>query len=252
MINKLSQITFVYNRYKKASENRKASIEMKITYSYRQKYISTDIMLYPHQWKDGLIINCPDCKQLSKILDTLLTNVRQILYDMMDVGAVNLGSLITSRLRRFPKKLLTSRTRQALWSASFTSTLTSATCVIRRGGAARQDTRGKQDEGQGGDDGLLGQHDGHRQEGVSPGGDSHWPVPCHAALRDEGGWRDTYETQARQHHKGKEEYVLNYFNNRSTNAAAESFNSKIKGLRSQVQGVSELPFFMFRCTKIFG
>lgn len=52
--------------------------------------------------------------------------------------------------------------------------------------------------------------------------------------------------------KGKEEYILNYFNNRATNASAESFNSKIKGLRAQVHGVNELPFFMFRCAKIFG
>ncbi len=50
----------------------------------------------------------------------------------------------------------------------------------------------------------------------------------------------------------KEEYVLNYFNNRSTNASAESFNSKIKGLRAQVHGVSDLPFFMFRTATIFG
>lgn len=52
--------------------------------------------------------------------------------------------------------------------------------------------------------------------------------------------------------KGKEEYVLNFFNNRSTNASAESLNSKIKGLRAQVHGVSDLPFFMFRCFTIFG
>ena len=52
--------------------------------------------------------------------------------------------------------------------------------------------------------------------------------------------------------KGKEEYILNYFNNRSTNASAESFNSKVKGLRAQVHGVNDLPFFMFRCAKIFG
>ncbi len=50
----------------------------------------------------------------------------------------------------------------------------------------------------------------------------------------------------------KEEYVLNYFNNRSTNAAAESFNAKIKGLRAQVHGVRDLPFFMFRCFTLFG
>lgn len=52
--------------------------------------------------------------------------------------------------------------------------------------------------------------------------------------------------------KSKEEYILNYFNNRSTNASAETFNSKIKGLRAQVRGVSDLRFFMYRCVKIFG
>ena len=52
--------------------------------------------------------------------------------------------------------------------------------------------------------------------------------------------------------RSKEEYILNYFNNRSANASAESFNSKVKGLRAQVHGVNDLPFFMFRCAKIFG
>ena len=50
----------------------------------------------------------------------------------------------------------------------------------------------------------------------------------------------------------KEDHVLNYFNNRSTNASAESLNSKMKGFRSQVRGVSDLPFFMYRLMKIFG
>ena len=35
-------------------------------------------------------------------------------------------------------------------------------------------------------------------------------------------------------------------------ASAESFNSKVKGLRAQVHGVNDLPYFMFRCAKIFG
>ena len=50
----------------------------------------------------------------------------------------------------------------------------------------------------------------------------------------------------------KEDHVLNYFNNRSTNASAESLNSKMKGFRSQARGVSDLPFFMYRLMKIFG
>ena len=39
--------------------------------------------------------------------------------------------------------------------------------------------------------------------------------------------------------------MLNYFINRATNAAAESLNSKLKGFRAQLRGVSDLPFFMY-------
>lgn len=45
--------------------------------------------------------------------------------------------------------------------------------------------------------------------------------------------------------------ILNYFDNRSTNAAAESFNAKIKAFRSQFRGVRNIDFFLFRLTNIF-
>ncbi|MDY3859001.1 MAG: transposase, partial [Muribaculaceae bacterium] len=53
---------------------------------------------------------------------------------------------------------------------------------------------------------------------------------------------------ARDSIREKEDEVLNYFINRSTNAAAESLNSKIKHFRSQLHGVSDLPFFIYRLT----
>lgn len=45
--------------------------------------------------------------------------------------------------------------------------------------------------------------------------------------------------------------ILNYFNNRSTNAAAESFNAKIKEFRAQFRGVRDVKFFLYRLTKLF-
>ncbi len=45
--------------------------------------------------------------------------------------------------------------------------------------------------------------------------------------------------------------ILNYFDNRSTNASAESFNAKIKAFRAQFRGVRNLDFFLFRLTTIF-
>ena len=50
----------------------------------------------------------------------------------------------------------------------------------------------------------------------------------------------------------KREEVLNYFIHRSTNASAESINAKMKGFRSEIHGIQDLPFFLFRCTRIFG
>lgn len=57
---------------------------------------------------------------------------------------------------------------------------------------------------------------------------------------------------ARDAIRSREENVLNYFIARSTNASAESLNSKMKAFRAQLRGVSDLPFFMFRLSKIFG
>ena len=45
--------------------------------------------------------------------------------------------------------------------------------------------------------------------------------------------------------------ILNFFDNRSTNANAESFNSKIKGFRDNLRGVTDVKFFLFRLEKLF-
>lgn len=45
--------------------------------------------------------------------------------------------------------------------------------------------------------------------------------------------------------------ICNYFDNRSTNASAESFNAKIKAFRSQFRGVKDIPFFIFRLKNLF-
>jgi transposase len=45
--------------------------------------------------------------------------------------------------------------------------------------------------------------------------------------------------------------ILNYFERRSTNAAAESFNAKIKAFRNQFRGVRNVSFFIYRLAKIY-
>lgn len=45
--------------------------------------------------------------------------------------------------------------------------------------------------------------------------------------------------------------ILNFFDNRSTNASAESFNAKLKAFRATLRGVVDLKFFIYRVTKIY-
>lgn len=58
---------------------------------------------------------------------------------------------------------------------------------------------------------------------------------------------NTVKRTIQQHYRS----ILNYFDNRSTNASAESFNAKIKAFRSQFRGVRNMDFFLFRIEKLF-
>jgi len=58
---------------------------------------------------------------------------------------------------------------------------------------------------------------------------------------------NTITATVHEHH----EEILNFFNNRSTNASAESFNAKIKAFRAALRGVVDVKFFLFRLTKIY-
>lgn len=45
--------------------------------------------------------------------------------------------------------------------------------------------------------------------------------------------------------------IVNYFENRSTNASAESFNAKVKAFRTQFRGVRSIEFFLFRLANLY-
>ncbi|MGN0020184.1 MAG: transposase [Sphingobacterium hotanense] len=45
--------------------------------------------------------------------------------------------------------------------------------------------------------------------------------------------------------------ILHYFDNRTTNASAESFNAKLKTFRSVFRGVRDTTFFLYRVMKLY-
>ena len=68
---------------------------------------------------------------------------------------------------------------------------------------------------------------------------------------------DTYKKELKPFYttantlKANLENILNFFNNRNTNANAESFNAKIKLFRANLRGVTDTTFFLFRLHKLF-
>lgn len=99
MNNKYPQISFVFDRRKIASATTKSSVEMRICYNYKQRFMTTGVKLYANQWKNGKIINCPDMIEVSRILDKMLSDVRQIIFDMQKVGSIDITA-IPDRLKQ--------------------------------------------------------------------------------------------------------------------------------------------------------
>ncbi|MEX0681672.1 MAG: transposase, partial [Balneolales bacterium] len=51
--------------------------------------------------------------------------------------------------------------------------------------------------------------------------------------------------------KWHRETILNFFDNRTTNASAESFNARIKLFRANQKGVRDTKFFLFQICKLY-
>ena len=85
-------IAYIYNRYGKASQTSDAVIEIRLAYNNRQKYMSTGIRVYPKEWDSRYqrVINRIDATILNKTLDKLMNEVRQVLYDMIDDGHIDI------------------------------------------------------------------------------------------------------------------------------------------------------------------
>ena len=103
---KFPQINLIFDRRKVATPTIKSSVEVRICHDYKQKFISTGIKLNSTQWKNGKIINHPDIASISDILVKLVSNIRQIISDMIDEGFIDLNA-IPYRLEKIDEKELT-------------------------------------------------------------------------------------------------------------------------------------------------
>ena len=101
-------ITYIYNRYKKATATKTAAVELRIAYNWKQKYMTTGIYILPNQWskKDQRVINRFDSIILNQTLEKLIMDVRKIIYEMLEEGYVDIFA-IPARLEAKKKKGIT-------------------------------------------------------------------------------------------------------------------------------------------------
>lgn len=86
-------LTLVYDRKKKASAKKEATVELRITYKRKCKYMSTGIRLLPRHWRQGQVVNRPDAEDVNESLAIIMRNVRKIVNEMMDEGRMSLEEI---------------------------------------------------------------------------------------------------------------------------------------------------------------
>lgn len=92
-------LKLIYDRKHVAKGDAEASVELRITYDYKQKYLATGVKLRRKQWHDGTVINHPAAAQLNQTLQKLLRNAQEVINEMLDEGRVDIFS-IPDRIRR--------------------------------------------------------------------------------------------------------------------------------------------------------
>lgn len=95
MKQKKETVRFVYDRRKKATPTNPSRIELEIYFTRNsRKIIPTDVMLLPHQWQNGKIVNHPAAHRLSVQLERMRGEYERLVLRMEANGEpVDLPSL---------------------------------------------------------------------------------------------------------------------------------------------------------------
>lgn len=89
----------IFDRKHIATGDTEASVELRITYNYKQKYLATGVKLKKKQWHDGTVINHPAAPQLNLTLQKIIRNAQEAINEMLDEGCVDIFT-IRDRIKR--------------------------------------------------------------------------------------------------------------------------------------------------------
>ena len=99
MDEKFPSLAFIFDRYGKATSEKEASVELRVTHLRRQKYLTTGIRLLPKQWRNGMVVNRIDAIQLNQFLKHLEADVEKVILEMIKEHRLDIFA-IPERLNR--------------------------------------------------------------------------------------------------------------------------------------------------------
>jgi site-specific recombinase XerD len=89
------KIIFVFDRRKTADRQHKGSVELRITYNRKQKFISTGITVYPHQWKGGnpYVSGYETSGEDNRMLNSLWQKAHKVVSEQVETGEIDLDAI---------------------------------------------------------------------------------------------------------------------------------------------------------------
>lgn len=92
---KLPKVKLVYDRKKRGSATHEATIELRVLFDYKQKFLSTGISVFPKQWdeKNECVKLRNDSTSLNKALMTIKNAAVDLLMEMVQQGYVDFSRL---------------------------------------------------------------------------------------------------------------------------------------------------------------
>lgn len=84
----------VFDRRKRASAKKEGSIELRITYNRKQRFVATGVRCLPKHWRNGSIVNCLDAYERQHTLDMFVTHARKVINEAMERGELDMDGIV--------------------------------------------------------------------------------------------------------------------------------------------------------------
>lgn len=92
----IPQIKYIFDRQHRASRDKKGSIELRITFERKQKYVTTGIKCFPGEWDaKAECVRSLEAQELNAILVKIRAKVMKIIGDMVDRGVIEIDKIPT-------------------------------------------------------------------------------------------------------------------------------------------------------------